>query len=1397
MDLLNTTIDLATKAVKTDATIKETTTINRDVLTKIMTDPKMIRMYNPSTNQQRIDYIKMNFNSFYKYTGVKAGQPVTLNDGINTLKYLIHFINETLAKSMDQGSSQRSSQLNNNNNQDNVNQQHDYNNFNDNFDIDIENIGGSFDNENFEMNDRLSSNPFGNDSNHLDAPLSKRQRQVGEKNVDSLQDQLVSKFSDSVKDMVNKINNRWHDENNELSNKYQSLQPLSPKYTSYTNSEAIFDSHYNESSRDKVKQLIDQYIDEYTNKYSEQTNTNDCKEDTNGNDNKQLNENNNNQNNHNSNQNSPMKNEKEFKHSDPQVEIPPTLQSLIAEFMSNNRSYIDDINHETNIKKILSPILDLVINFLHDFHQRRQNELLFPNNTIVNDKPPVLNLKHGNDKLEALTKKLKLNYHHCVFGHSTTNKVYALINIITMTQIICDQMDLIWTTNNKIMDNSTSCTKSLRLVKSQIENFELPLHTPQEQNNKKDKNPEKNKNSDSNTNNNKENKKNKKPKHKDKTKSKTKKDNSQKNKGKAKKSNTKHKHNNNNEDSASGSSSNDEESGSERDQGGQDRNSDDEFIEEQLVKIEGNLEKVTTNFTVMNKNITDGGKIVSEIREMINIMIDILYNLINGAIDDSIGYFCDLQYKGAIMSYIIFELIKGRIESFNEERATTAQSIEKFQHEVNDYEKTTSNLTKNMQQQQKQLDHLQQENQHLKNLVQEKEDEIDKRDLMELAKMAQQQCGIDNQAKQQQNQNGQNNNDSFQNDFEHLSPIATDQRFNMHLNIESSFLNDKNNTDQNRPHTYSNFKGHKNINNGHNGIESGQMHNILQNTNNNANNNSNHNGIQHSTLLTMSQLPGNYDVEFIYTREIDPINLDVVTTMPLPKGGRMNTSQMVEYFEKQGANLATKVYHTGRYLDESWLQFYVGKWTNTQRIQNYWIVHGYGDDLRSRLYENYYSANAYDSPNKYIYPLPNHHQIMQVDASNESKQQFEQRLMIGQPDLVSLLQYEPMGKNFNLPIFIKYMNLTQEQINTLTIKITDKKFCGNPNNANDLSHYQRLETLIAYVPNFWHYFIYCEFKIWLNQENRNNSQKSNNNNNTKFALIRELYLYPRPGKATEGEYAILNAIQFIPKVTAFFDKPGKPYFQFANNFRDRMTICERIGGKPNLFIIPRTLYFYHKVFRMHDKGDGIQKSNNSQFNGHQMDTQSNNMRNNEMKINNRYIIAIRYINKMFSIERQKHRNNQRQQQHSFSQQHQQQQTQRNIIGSTTSRGQTDNYISSTNNMGHPPTGWQMNNGITNRGGINHSDHPNTNTNGSNNNWNISTNSNMNSRNNMNSSKNINVNNDNSQSNSDFVTTGQNTDRFGFKSYNTNANQNMGNPATISDMWQKGGQNPNHYGNQNV
>ena len=525
------------------------------------------------------------------------------------------------------------------------------------------------------------------------------------------------------------------------------------------------------------------------------------------------------------------------------------------------------------------------------------------------------------------------------------------------------------------------------------------------------------------------------------------------------------------------------------------------------------------------------------------------------------------------------------------------------------------------------------------------------------------------------------------------------------------------------------------------------------------------------------------------------------------------------------------------------MQFYVGKWKNIQRIQNYWIVHGYGDDLRSRLYENYYSANEHDSQNTYIYPLQNHHKIMQVDASKESKQQFEERLMIDQPDLVSLLQYEPMGKNFNLPIFIKYMNLTQEQINTLTIKITDRKFCGNPNNGNDLSHYQRLQTLISYVPNFWHYFIYCEFKIWLNQENRNNTHNNNNNNNNTLSLTRELYLYPRPGKATEGQYAILNAIQFIPTVIALFDKSGKPYFQFANNFRDRMTICERIGGKPNLFIIPRTLYFYHVVFRMHDKGDGIQKSNSSQINGHQTDNHSNNTRNNEIKINNRYIIAIRYINKMFSLERQKSRNNQQQQQQSIPQQYQQRQTQRNNIGNTTSRGRSDNYTSSTNNGGHSSIGWQTNNGMSNRGSNNHPDRPNANTNDGNDKWNIGTNSNMNPSNNMNITGRINVNNNNPQANLDCVTTGQNTDRFGFTSYNTNGNQNIRtntrngyhynlgqssntgtnannntnnnemsnqpnhtnseefpnrrNPATINDMWHQGGQNPNHYGNQNV
>ena len=476
-----------------------------------------------------------------------------------------------------------------------------------------------------------------------------------------------------------------------------------------------------------------------------------------------------------------------------------------------------------------------------------------------------------------------------------------------MAQIICDQSDLNWTTNNKIVDNSTSCNKSIKLVKSQIEDFELPLHTNQEQNNKKDKKSEKNNNNDSNTNNAKENKKNKKSKSKDKTKSKAKKE-KDKNKSKTKKSNAKNKNKNENDNSMSESSSNEEVSGSDDDQGAHDRNSDDEFIEEQLVKIEGNLKKLTTNFNAMNKDITDGGKIISEIREMINIMIDILYNLINETIDDSIAYFKDMQYKGAIISYTVFELIKGRIESFNEERSTMAQSIEKFQNEINDYKTTTSNLNKNMQQQQEQLDKLQEENQQLKNTIQEKEDEIDQRDLMELAKMAQQQCGNITQNQQHQNQHRQNNNDSFQQGFEQLSPIATDKRFNVNLNIDHSFLSDRNKMEQNQPCTY-----------GYNVNESGRRHNnMLHNkNNNNTNNYPNHDNTQQPTSLRMDLLPGNYNAEFIYTREIDPINLDVVAAMPLPKGGRMNTSQKVEYFEKRGANLTTKVYHTGRYLDES------------------------------------------------------------------------------------------------------------------------------------------------------------------------------------------------------------------------------------------------------------------------------------------------------------------------------------------------------------------------------------------------------------------------------------------------------------------------------------------------
>ena len=178
--------------------------------------------------------------------------------------------------------------------------------------------------------------------------------------------------------------------------------------------------------------------------------------------------------------------------------------------------------------------------------------------------------------------------------------------------------------------------------------------------------------------------------------------------------------------------------------------------------------------------------------------------------------------------------------------------------------------------------------------------------------------------------------------------------------------------------------------------------------------------------------------------------------------------------------------------------------------------------------------------------------------------------MIGQPDCVTLPKYEPFGKKINVPIFVKYMFLTQEQMNTLPIKISDRTFCGNPNNKDDLSHYTRMNHLINHIPNFYFYFLHFEFKIFERKDHRNNNDRMN----TRTMMVRELCLYPRKGQATAGAYAIFSAIEFIPSIKSCFSS-NMPYVQFVLNFQDRITIWDNSTGDNKLHVIPRALYFYH------------------------------------------------------------------------------------------------------------------------------------------------------------------------------------------------------------------------------
>ena len=232
--------------------------------------------------------------------------------------------------------------------------------------------------------------------------------------------------------------------------------------------------------------------------------------------------------------------------------------------------------------------------------------------------------------------------------------------------------------------------------------------------------------------------------------------------------------------------------------------------------------------------------------------------------------------------------------------------------------------------------------------------------------------------------------------------------------------------------------------------------------------------------------------------------------------------------------------------------------------------------MRQNLFYKYKRDHEYVPERELISIYPHNHNVMQVRAYLETDDEYENRMIIGTPNMIALLKFDPFGKDVKLPKFVPHMRLTNQQINTFPIKLSDSNFCGNPYDCNDLSHYQNMKKILDYFPDFYFYFIGYEFKLYGSQ---NQIERKNE-------LNRVLYLYPREGKTTEAAYVMYGIIKFFPEVNALFQNKNIK-FDFIHSYRDRFALRNPGSENPRVFIIPRVYYPYHIKYQMHLKGDYV------------------------------------------------------------------------------------------------------------------------------------------------------------------------------------------------------------------
>ena len=521
MDLLNTTITIAQKAVSTlhpknqieDATSK----IDQPTLTKIMISDSMIQAHYPTLSLGGRQFIKDQFPKFYKHVNTESDEFLTLNDGIMVLKFTAQTFLDAQNEAPHLHHPNQSNSHSNNNDPNQVSDE-------------------------FDQLQRVNkkSMPLSN-NNNSQAPFPKKQRNLSStinRNTNSLQDTMNAIYPEHEIQITEKINNIWHSEFSELHVKYDNMIELQVSKLRYINSELPFDNKYDVPLRDRIKLVFDHYLDLKRSKFCENSGSADQSDPTNSNNNAHNDDMNINDNDAMQYDTDNLENNLEYDNICVQTEfhgdndnigdssssynynpninpknnsydkkannnnnnnndnsanncVPPNQSSnttKLERFMNQFKSNFEQFNHTMDDNNLLSNILDIVSTILENTHQDGQSQRISPNNRLISQKPPLIHLDAMDPSINQILSQINSQYHHYIFGHRLTNEIYSLINVLNMVQSSNDIADISWNSINNVKSHNSSNTNTISTLIDKLQQF---IHMHQNSSPKPDPTPRK------------------------------------------------------------------------------------------------------------------------------------------------------------------------------------------------------------------------------------------------------------------------------------------------------------------------------------------------------------------------------------------------------------------------------------------------------------------------------------------------------------------------------------------------------------------------------------------------------------------------------------------------------------------------------------------------------------------------------------------------------------------------------------------------------------------------------------------------------------------------------------------------------------------------------------------